>query len=135
MDLELVTVVDGDNPDIGDLKLTDGQIRLTQTLKQAVAQHLRIRLQFFFGEWFLNTREGLPYFERVLVKSPNLGAIAGIFRRVILETPGIVALDNLLLDLNASTRMLYIQSFVARLDDGATLTAEDFGAFILTGEV
>ena len=135
MDLELVTSTDGDNPDIGDLKLTDGQIRLTQTTKQAVAQHLRIRLQFFFGEWFLNAREGIPYFERVLIKRPDLGSVAGIFRRVILETPGIVALDSLALDLNAATRILYVQSFSARLDDGAVLTAEDFGAFILTGEV
>ncbi len=135
MDLELVTVIDDENPTIGDLKLTNGQIRLTQTFKQAVAQHLRIRLQFFFGEWFLDAREGIPYFQRIFVKAPDLGKISGIFRRVILETPGVVALDNLTLDFNAATRILAISSFNAKLDTNETLTASDFGAFIVGSEI
>jgi hypothetical protein len=135
MDLELVTATDDENPTIGDLKLTDGQVRLTQTFKQGVAQHLRIRLQFFFGEWFLDVREGVPYFQKIFVKAPDLGKIAGIFRRVILETPGIVALDNLLLDFNAATRILSVSSFNAKLSDNTTLTASDFGAFLIGSEV
>ena len=135
MDLELSTVVDSENPTIGDLKLTSGQVRLTQTFKQAVAQHLRIRMQFFYGEWFLDVKEGIPFFERVLIKNPSLPKISNIFRRVIVETPGIVAVDNLQLTLDNATRVLTVGSFLAKLSNDETLTASDFGAFLLGSEI
>jgi hypothetical protein len=132
MDFQLVISADGDNPDVGDIKLDeDGQIQLTPDLKSAVAQHIAIRLRTFFGEWFLDAREGVPYFELILVKNPDLPRIENIFRTVILETPGVSNIDRLLLAHDAATRILSISDLRIILDSGATLTGADFGALIV----
>ncbi len=133
MNLRMVLTPDNDNPNVGDLMLIDGQITLTPDLKTAVAQHLFVRLRFFLGEWFLNPSEGIPYFTKIFIKNPSLSLITSIFRKVILETPGVKAVENLTIDLDRATRELRITGFEAVLDDGAVLTAEDFGNFVLEG--
>lgn len=94
----------------------------------AIVQHLRVRLQFFFSEWFLDTRLGVPYLERILIKNPDLVVVRNIIREVVLETPGIDNLSRFDLDVDASIRKLTV-SFTAVKDDGETL---DFtGEFII----
>lgn len=59
-----------------------------------LAQNITIRLKLIYGEWFLNTQLGVPWFEKVFVKNPDLSAIDIIIKSVIAETPevtGIVA--------------------------------------------
>lgn len=122
--LELVKRIDAENPIEGDLRLTDGQLTLVEG-DDAIDQHLRNRLRFFLGEWFLDTRQGLPYFQSVFVKNPNRPAVRSAFRRTIRETPGIVAVTELQLTINAdrSTQV----DFVATLDrSGAQLVFRNF---------
>lgn len=86
----------------------------------AIAQHLKIRLRLYRGEWFYDTRVGIPYYGTILVKNPNIPAVRDIYRRAIESTPGVERLDDLDLNLNASTRVLSV-SFSAKLegDDAA----------------
>lgn len=126
MNFELVDQVDSENPNLGDLRLDAGQLSLTDPGSAiAVRQHLQNRLRFFLGEWFLDARQGLPYFRDVFVKNPNSQTIRSVFRRTILETPGISAVENLELTI-ASDRTASI-SFDARLDQGGDpLVFSDF---------
>lgn len=122
--LELVKRIDAENPIEGDLQLTDGQLTLV-TGDDAIDQHLRNRLRFFLGEWFLDTRQGLPYFQSVFVKNPNRPAVRSAFRRTIRETPGIVAVTKLQINI-AADRSASID-FVATLDrSGEPLVFRDF---------
>lgn len=61
---------------------------------EALAQRLTVRYKFFLGEWFLDTRQGIPYFRDILVKNPNLSLIQSIFRRATLLTPGVLAIRS-----------------------------------------
>jgi hypothetical protein len=131
VDLKLATAIDDENPVIGDLALTDGQITLTQTLAESVAQHLTLRLSFFLGEWFLDPSEGIPYQTEIFVKNPNLSRITSIYRKVILGTPGVSSLNRFEMSFDAATRELTISTFEAVLSDGTTLTADDFGPFVV----
>jgi hypothetical protein len=54
-----------------------------------IAQKLKIRLWFLLGEWFLDTTEGVPYFEEILVKTPDISKIETILKSTILETDGV----------------------------------------------
>jgi len=90
-----------------DLQLVDGS--------DAIAQHLLIRLRLFKGEWFLDQRIGIPYYESILKKSPNLIAVKGIFSRAITSTPGVNSLEDLELGYEPTTRALTV-SFSALLD-------------------
>ena len=99
------------------------------TNADAVAQHLRIRLRFFSGEWFLDTRIGIPYYSQIFVKNPNLAAINTVYRRAIVSTPGVEKLERLDLNLDASTRKLSV-SFSAKLV-GETVARDFNEVFIL----
>lgn len=99
--------------DTGDLDLTMG-LRLTSDLKTYTRQRLRQRLRFFLGEWFLDQRLGIPYFERVFVANPDLPLMTSIMRKAILKTTGVGGVESLSLDFDRKTRTLLV-SFVARL--------------------
>lgn len=59
-----------------------------------VAQRVRTRLRMFLGEWFLDTADGTPYFQDILVKSPNLVLIRSAIRERILETEGVTGIEK-----------------------------------------
>jgi len=92
----------------GDLLIENGDLVLIAG-KEAIAQDLNIRLEFFLGEWFLDTRIGVPYFTEVLGQKPRIGLIQSFFRKVILLTPGITDVSNMLLDYTGSTRVLTVE--------------------------
>lgn len=109
----------------GDLEIgSDGDLIIVTGI-DAIAQHLRIRLQFFLGEWFLDTRLGIPYFEEVLRKSPDLNVVQSLLREAIDETPGVIAINSFELDYDGVTRSLSLD-FRALTDEGPLRFTEAF---------
>lgn len=84
----------------------------------AIAQDCDIRLQFFLGEWYLDTRLGVPYYQQILGKKPRIQAVKGIFRDAILTTPGIQSVFQLEIDFVSATRTLTV-SFRAETVEGS----------------
>lgn len=123
MDLALVTSTDAANPTSGDLRLTDGQLTLVEG-DEAIAQHLRVRLRWIRGEWFLDQRTGIPFFEDVLTRFQR-GRAEALFRRTILQTPGVTALRSFRLEVSTATRRATL-SFEATAESGAALVFRDF---------
>lgn len=81
----------------GDLVLVDGL--------EAIAQDVTTRLRMFLGEWFLNTKAGVPYFERILVKNPSVPDVLSILSEVVTKTPGVQAItEGLTWDYSAADR-------------------------------
>lgn len=112
----------------GDLDVTNGEVTLTDGT-EAIAQDMTIRLKTFLGEWFLDQRIGLPYFQSILIKNPNLPVIQTIFRQAILETTGIVDISDFEFNFDTSVRQLSI-SFEAKTEDLDTFIFE-FSELIL----
>lgn len=104
----------------GDLDLSSGNLRLVTGGEEASVR-LRGRLGVWLGEWWKDTRIGVPYLAGVFVKRPNLGLIRSIFVNVIETTPGIVQGASVTASLNARTRELG-STFTATADDGSTIT-------------
>lgn len=100
----------------------------------AISQHLLFRLRFFLGEWFLDIREGIPYFEKILVKLQSLTTPRSILRRVIQDTPGITVITRLVLNLNSASRELSV-SFDAQTDKGTRISSEFDVPFIPDQEI
>ena len=92
-----------------DLVLVDGL--------DAIRQELDIALQFFQGDWFLDTRWGIPYYERLLGKKPKLNVIKDLFRDAILKVNGVSSILDLNLEFSAATRVLQV-SFRAGTIEG-----------------
>lgn len=83
----------------------------------AIAQDLDICLQTFQGEWFLDTRIGLPWFQKILGQKPRLNAIKSIFRDAILRVNGVSSILDLIIDFENTTRKLSV-SFRAGTVEG-----------------
>ncbi|MCK4718809.1 MAG: hypothetical protein KAT70_09085 [Thermoplasmata archaeon] len=130
MELKLTPSIDADNPVEGDLQLEGGNLVWTTDLATEVAQRLRVRFRFFLGEWFLDTREGIPYADEILRKNPKGQTIRAIFTNAITTTQGVAFLERLDFTLDRSVRELVL-SFVARLEDGSTFRSSQFGPFIV----
>ncbi len=92
-----------------DLVLTSG--------REAIAQHIAQRLKTFTGEWFMDTRLGIPYFQQVFKKQPNMTVLDTIFKSEIVNTPGVLELTAFYIGIDRKTRELSI-SFSARTEDG-----------------
>ncbi len=91
-----------------DIDLTTGDLVLLDGI-EAVAQHLRIRFRFYQGEWYLDTRIGMPYFQIILLKGARINIITEIFRKAILDTPGVEKLYSLDLSYDGATRVLSVE--------------------------
>ena len=102
----------------------DGDLELPPRLVKgayAVTQSMNTAFQMMLGEWFLDTREGIPYVEEVFVAAPDLRLIEALFRRAILRVPGIASLRAFAMSRDRSTRTLSIDDFEAVLVNGSTL--------------
>lgn len=113
----------------GDLALSGGTFVLLRAevpseRLQWIRQKLSIRFQFFLGEWFLDLRQGIPYYRDVFVHRPNMDVIRSLFRRIILTTPGVVRLASFSQRFKPSERRLY-SAFEVVADTGDVITVED----------
>lgn len=89
----------------------------------AVAQRIGIRLRIFYGEWFLDQSEGIPYIESIMVSGPDLTLIESIFRKVVETCPGVARLEAFKMSLDESTRTLTITDFDAVVSDGSRIVS------------
>lgn len=91
----------------GDLVLSGSDLSFSVGI-DAVRQDVERSLRFFLGEWFLDQSLGLPLFEEVLVRNPNLVAVRARIREHIEARVGIGEVVELVLDYEPTTRTLSI---------------------------
>lgn len=94
-----------------DLSFEGNRIEFTKNI-ETIDQKIKVELLFLFGEWFLNTTEGVPYFDKVAVKNPQLSQIEALLRSKILSVEGVTEINSLILDFAAATRVLSISGKV-----------------------
>ncbi|SSW67331.1 hypothetical protein AVE30378_02566 [Achromobacter veterisilvae] len=82
-----------------------------------VRQQIKISLQAFLGEWFLDTSFGVPYFESILVKNPDRASIEAVLRARIVDVPSVTAVRRLGLEIDRTARELRV-TFVADTTEG-----------------
>jgi hypothetical protein len=100
----------------GDLAIESGDFVLLDGV-DAIAQDCDVRLNFSQGEWFLDQRLGVPYFQKILGQKPRISAVTQIIQDAILTTPGILSISDFRIDYNGTTRLLSIE-FVGVADSG-----------------
>ena len=91
--------------------------------RTGIQQRISQVLKTIAGEWFLDLDYGLPYFEQILVKNPNLPSVQDIFRRALLSVKGVSSVERLNLSLDTTSRTLTV-SWVVLTDLGLLVGAE-----------
>ncbi len=76
----------------------------------AIMQSCRIALLMFAGEWFLDLKAGIPYWESILAQKPEVAkkAAAIAFRAALLGVPGVQEVTKLEVDFAGGTRRMSI---------------------------
>jgi len=108
----------------GDLVIENNRLK-TVDGKELIRQNLMKRLRTFFGEWFLNTAIGIPYFQAIFVKGIDLNEIEDIFIGEIGTTPGVVEITKFDLDYQGANRELSLD-FEVKSDEGQLIRVSDF---------
>lgn len=106
------------DPTSHDLVINSYDLQLIDQVDQIV-QAVKMRLLTIFGEWFLDAREGVRYFDIVCSKNPDVSLIDSIMKATIVETPGVRELMSYSSTLNSSARTLSV-TFQVNTDYGAT---------------
>lgn len=118
----------------GDMALNSAGLPFFIGSADEAVQRLRVRFLFFLGEWYRDQLLGVPYFEHVLIKRPNLTLVRSLWRQLILDTPGIARLNRLTESFDPVTRSLR-PVFEAVFEDGTVITDEDVLPTLLPLEV
>lgn len=92
--------------------------QVTQDLNTDLSQRLRIKLQTYLGEWFLNNEKGVPYFETVFRKGVQKPVIDLIFQQQIIEEPDVLEITSFTSTLDATRK--YSLSFRVKTYEGFT---------------
>ena len=71
-------------------------------------QKLKIRLRFFLGEYYLDINKGIPFFDRILIKNPDIDDVESIFKAEILGTKGVKELTSFDMNFDTTKRQLSI---------------------------
>ena len=96
----------------------------TTTTSENLAQRLKIRLQTFKGEWFLDGTIGIDYFNQIAGKNRSKAAVDAIIQAEILKEQEVLQITAYSSVVYKITRKITIQ-FTVRTVDGfySTLTA------------
>jgi hypothetical protein len=130
--VKLALAIDANNPVIGDIYLgTNRKPQVTSTLREEVAQLLYTRYRFFQGEWFLDRRLGVPYYQSILGMKVSNAIVTRILRAVAETCPGVASVDTF--SVVPQVGRAAVCNFSLTLDDGSTLTSADFDEPFIVG--
>jgi len=79
-------------------------------------QRLKVRLQIFLREWFLDRTAGQPYYEEVFSKAPNISEIEARLKEAILTTERVLEILSFDIDFNNASRTLFVNFAVSTID-------------------
>lgn len=108
---------------MADLKLTashdlDISSRDAQLLtgRDETAQRLTISYSMYKGEWFLDARVGMPYYEQIFVKNPQIDIIKAIYRRMAEADDAVDSVGDIVVQYDAAARDASIDMVVTDTD-------------------
>ncbi len=106
--------------DTYDMYLDGGDIAFA-TEDTILVQRLKAKLQFLYGEWFLDNTLGLPYTQTVFQPGTSETDLYSIFRSQISATDGVESIESLELNYTGNNRSLIVTFSV---NDGVSATVE-----------
>lgn len=102
--LNILNRIDEDDHD---LLVEDFDLQIVDEV-DAIKQNIRIRLWFFYREWFLDTSVGVRFYEDIKVKNPDLPDIEALLKAEISGTDGVNEILEFNMDFNRVTRLLSV---------------------------
>lgn len=84
-------------------------------LNDLVSQKIKIKLRWFTAEWRWDEEIGLPYFDELFIKNPNIEYFEEIIRKEIFNIEEVIEVESVKISYDNQTRKGIIK-FVAYTD-------------------
>lgn len=110
--------------DTHDLYFENNDLVITTGESDSLRQRLKVKLYSFQGEWFLNTQEGVPYFESIFGKNRAKESIDTIFKRKIVEENEVEQLIDFKSVVDRTNRVYSMQFRVKAADEDTPIPIE-----------
>lgn len=105
---------------VGDMRFGSQDADFYRDVPEAVAQAVLTRLRLATGEWFLDSSEGTPYAGAILGAGKR-ATIEPAYRARILGTPGVRAIEDFSLVIDADQRRVTIAATISTVYGQAQL--------------
>ena len=115
----------------GDVVIDPFDLQLNNQGLEAVGQRIKITLNTFLGEYFLNTEFGAPWLQTVFRKGVSKNLIDTQLKNVIIGVPGVLQILEYSSVINSNLREMSI-TFKARVDEGVIDQTIDLDTLIQT---
>jgi len=103
-----------------DLVVVDGDLAFASGTA-GIAQAIRIAIEMFRGEWFLDLDAGVPWRQSILGQKFDPTVARDAFREAILSVDGVADLIDLVVTFDGATRKLTVR-WTVRAAFGDTVT-------------
>ncbi|MCK5607369.1 hypothetical protein KAR91_36130 [Candidatus Pacearchaeota archaeon] len=81
-----------------------GNIKIIEGL-ESLAENEDQRLKLFFGKYFMDTTQGVPYLEEILKKPVDPDLAASVLNAEVLKEPEVTNIKNIIAGLDRNTRV------------------------------
>jgi hypothetical protein len=92
------------DPDTYDLLIVGQDLAPLISDYDAIVSDVEATLKFMAGEWFADLSQGIPYFQQLLIKAPNLPAFRTLLFKAIGARLGIIQVQYVTITVNAAAR-------------------------------
>lgn len=93
----------------------DGSLAIV-TGAEAVGQHVRQRIKTFQGEWFLDTRVGVPWLDQIFAKAYDPVLAESVVKGCILDTDGVTGIESFSVSFDRGIRRLNTRNITVTTD-------------------
>lgn len=107
-----------------DLAITHGDISICATDVDTIAQTISTRLKTLSGEWFLDTKIGIPYLSEILGKTRRDRFLQKLVTEEIRKVPGVKELSDFGFNEGPESRSIVIK-FKTVLTSQAVITVNE----------
>ncbi len=107
-----------------DLEIINGDFALCQSEAHAIAQAITIRLRTLAGEWFLDTRAGIPYLSHILGKKQSERLLRKLISEAVKSLPSVITIKEFVVKAGPGERSITI-SFNAVLSDQSAIAINE----------
>lgn len=92
------------------------QVGTIQTNESVIQQRIKTTLQTFQGEWYLDRSLGVPYYEEVLQKNPDVGRVRSLLLLAVNSVRGVKEVLSFVVEFIPATRR-FVVNFKVRTDE------------------
>lgn len=101
---------------VHDIQFDAGGSLKTVTDGEAVAQRVRQHIEFYQGEWFLDTEVGVPWFQFIFVEPFDQSTAETFLKAEILDVEGVAEITEFVVSVDKRARSFNLTRVTIRTD-------------------